>query len=36
MIGPDEIMRLTAGQMEANRVAECIDQGMDLGTQPAA
>jgi len=31
-----EIMRLTARQMKANRVAERIDQGMDLGAQAAA
>ena len=36
MIGADEIMRLAAGQEEADRVAERIDERMDLGAQPAA
>ena len=36
VIGADEVMRLAAGQMEADRVAEGIDQGVDLGAQPAA
>jgi hypothetical protein len=35
VIRADEIMRLTARQMKANRVAERIDQGMDLGAQAA-
>jgi hypothetical protein len=29
-------MDLAAGQMEANRIAEGIDQGVDFGAQPAA
>lgn len=36
MIGTDEIMRLTAGQEEADGVSQRIDQGMDLGAQTAA
>jgi hypothetical protein len=36
VIGADKIMRLAARQMKANRVAKCIDEGMDLGTQAAA
>src|SRR5215212_990404 len=32
-ISADQIMRLAAAQMEAERVAQCIDQGMDLGAQ---
>jgi hypothetical protein len=33
VISADQIMRLAAAQMEAERVAQCIDQGMDLGAQ---
>ena len=36
MIGTDQIMRLTAGQEEADRIAKSVDQGMDLGAQSAA
>ena len=36
MIGTDQIMRLTAGQEEADRIAKGVDQGMDLGAQSAA
>jgi hypothetical protein len=36
MVGAEEVMRLAAGQEEADRVAECIHQGMDLGAQSAA
>jgi len=35
-VGTDQIMRLATGQVEADRIAERIDQGMDLGAQPAA
>jgi hypothetical protein len=35
LIGPRQIMRPTAGQAEPDRVAQRIDQGMDLGAQPA-
>lgn len=34
-VGTRQIMGLSAGQMEADRVAQRIDQGMDLGTQSA-
>ena len=34
-IGSSQIVRLTASQMEANRIAERIDQRVDLGGQPA-
>jgi hypothetical protein len=36
VIGPDQIVCLTAGQEEADRVAQCVDQGVDLGTQSTA
>ncbi len=36
MVGADEIMCLTARQMKANRVAEGIDEGVDLRAQAAA
>ncbi len=36
MIGAGQVMRLAAGQEEADRVAERIDQGMDFGAQSAA
>ena len=36
MVGPNQIVNLATGQMEANRIAECVDQGMDLGAQSAA
>jgi hypothetical protein len=29
-------MCFLAGQMKTNRIAECINQGMDLGAQSAA
>ena len=35
MVGTDQIMSLATGQEEANRVAQGIDQSMDLGAQPA-
>jgi hypothetical protein len=31
VVGADEIMRLAAGQVEADRIAEGIDEGVDLG-----
>src|SRR5215212_1544665 len=34
-IRSDQIVRLTAGQMEADRIAERIHQRVDLGGQPA-
>jgi hypothetical protein len=36
MVGADQVMGLTASQEEADRVAQSINQSMDLGTQPAA
>jgi len=36
VVGTDQIVRLATGQVEADRIAERIDQGMDLGAQPAA
>ena len=36
LIGTDEIVRLAAGQGEADRIAERIDQRVDLGAQSAA
>jgi len=36
VIGPDQVVCLAAGQEEADRVAQCIDQGVYLGAQPAA
>jgi hypothetical protein len=36
MVGADEIMCLAAGEMEADRIADRIDQSMDFGAQPAA
>jgi len=35
VVGTDQIVSLTAGQEEANRVAQGIDQSMDFGAQPA-
>ncbi len=35
LISPGQIMGFTAGQMESNRIAKCIDQSMDLGAQSA-
>ena len=34
-IGSGQVMLLTAGQMEADRIAERIHPGVDLGGQPA-
>ena len=36
VVGADQIMRLSAGQGEVDRVAERIDQGVDFGAQPPA
>ena len=36
MVSADEVVSLTAGQHKGDRVAECIDQGMDLGAQPTS
>jgi hypothetical protein len=33
MIGADQIVGLACGQNKADRIAECVDQGMDLGAQ---
>ena len=35
-IGALQIMCLTCGEMESGGVAQCIDRGVDLGTQPAS
>ena len=36
VIGAEQIMRLTAGQEEADWIAQGIDQGVDLGAQSTA
>ena len=36
MVGADEVVRLTAGQHEADGVAKRIDQGVYLGAQSAS
>jgi hypothetical protein len=36
VVGAVQIMRLATGQMETDRIAQCIDQRMDLGAQSAA
>ena len=36
VVGSHQIVRLAAGQKEADRVPQSIDQGMDLGAQSAA
>jgi hypothetical protein len=36
VVGANQVVRLAAGQMEADRIAERIDQSMDLGAQSAA
>ena len=36
MVGPDQVVCLAAGQEEAERIAERIDQCVDLGAQPTA
>ena len=35
VVGADEIMCLASGQMEADRIAKGINQGVDLGAQSA-
>src|SRR4051812_41204996 len=35
-VSPNQIVDLATGQMEANRIAESVNQGMDLGAQSAA
>src|SRR3954462_803488 len=35
-IGSGQIMLLTAGEMKADRIAECIDGGVDFRAQPSA
>jgi hypothetical protein len=34
-IGTFQVMRLPGGEQEFDWVAECVDQGVDLGAQPA-
>jgi hypothetical protein len=36
VVGPDQVVCLAAGQEEADRVAQRVDQGVDLGAQSAA
>src|SRR3954447_1379981 len=36
VVGADEVMSLAAAEEEADRIAERIDHGMDLGAQPSA
>ena len=36
LVGPDQVVYLAAGQEEVERVAQRVDQGVDLGTQSAA
>ena len=36
MVGPLQVVCLAAGQEDANRVAQRVDQGVDLGAQSAA
>ena len=36
VVGPDQVVCLAAGQEEADRVAQCVNQRMYLGAQPAA
>ena len=35
-ISPGQVVRLSRGQQQAQRIAECVDQRMDLGAQTAA
>ena len=35
-ISPGQIVRLSRGQQQAQRIAERVDQRMDLGAQTAA
>jgi len=36
VVGPDEVVCLAACQQKADRVAQRIDHGVDLGAQTAA
>src|SRR5664279_3023025 len=36
VVGADQVVSLTSRQEDGDRIAEGIDQGMDLGAQPAA
>jgi hypothetical protein len=36
VVGTDQVVRLAVGQEEVERIADRIDQRMDLGAQPAA
>ena len=36
MVGADQVVCLAAGQVEADRIAEGIYEGVDLGAQPTA
>src|ERR1700741_3734481 len=36
VVGPDQVVCLAAGQEEADRVAQRVDQRVDLGAQSAA
>ena len=36
VVGPDQVVCLAAGQKEADRVAQRVDQGVYLGAQSAA
>ena len=36
VVGPDQVVCLAAGQEEVDRVAQRVDQGVDLGAQSAA
>jgi hypothetical protein len=36
VVGPLQVVRLAAGQEEVDRVAQRVDQGVDLGAQSAA
>jgi hypothetical protein len=35
VVGTNQVVRLAPGQMKADRIAQRIDQGMNLGAQPA-
>jgi hypothetical protein len=36
VVGTDQIVSLAAGQVEADRVAECVDHRVDFGAQSTA
>ena len=36
VVSADQVVRLTSGQVEAERIAESIHEGVDLGAQSAA